>query len=370
MKIKVLLKKAIGFFLLNPYYLLQRIHPIEKGLVLLADGHQNHIPYSLEAVKKALEKNPNVHLLEYYKDYSFCGIRKALAAMLGFIPLYARAEYVFISDCYIPAASCFKRKGTTLVQLWHSSGLLKKVGCDSPVEKHNSMQGQYRNTDYFTASAPIVADTLSRALNIPRDRFIDTGTTRMDLLTDTRRTEMLKAAFLRKYPAYRNKKLILWAPTFRGNAHNGYLAGEEEIFHLQQDLGDEYAVIIKTHRFSNSKQINTPVNFSAEQLLTFADILITDYSSIYFDYLFFRRPVILFAPDFVAYEKERGIYLDYTEMPGYHAYDYNELLKGVLSTEDWADAQYKAAQDRLWEEQMLWCNGKSCTNLLSLLGLN
>lgn len=364
-----IIKRCVSCFILAPFYYLCCLHPIQKGLVVLADGHQDTLTYSLQAVKERLKEIPEFTVVEYFHNYSFCGMLEGLKIMLGFMPLYARAEYVFICDCYVPAASCRKRQGTTLIQLWHSCGLMKKVGVHSPEDAASMMKTQYRNTDIFTASSESVSDVLSEALLIPRDHFCTAGVPRMDLLYRKERIESLRRFFHAKYPEYRGKKLVLWAPTFRGDVRSAYLVGDETVVRLQEELKNDYAIVIRTHRFSNHQEIDTPIQMSSEQLMAIADVLITDYSSIYYDYLFFRKPIILFAPDLETYEKNRGLYIDYQYMPGYVATTESQLRYAITHLDDWANASYRQQIDALWEEQMTYCDGHSTDKLLREVGI-
>lgn len=364
-----MMKYCVSHFILEPWYYLCCLRPIQKGFVVLADGHQNTLTYSLQAISERVKEIPGINVVEYYHNYSFCGRLEGLKIMLRFMPLYARAEYVFICDCFIPSVSCRKRQGTTLIQLWHSCGLMKKVGIHSPEDAVDMLKIQYRNTDVFTASSAAVSDVLSEALMIPRDRFWTVGVPRMDLLYRKERIESLRRFFHTKYPEYHGKKVGLWAPTFRGNVHNAYLEGAETVVHLQEELKDDYGIVIKTHRFSNHQEIDTPIKMSSEQLMAVADFLITDYSSIYYDYLFFRRPIILYAPDLEIYEKTRGLYLDYKKLPGYVATNEAQLRYAITHMDTWADEDYYKRLDALWEEQMAYCDGHSTDKLLRQLGI-
>ena len=162
---------------------------------------------------------------------------------------------------------------------------------------------------------------------------------------------------------------MLWAPTFRGSAQTGYLAGEEEILRLQMELPEDHVLIIKTHRFARNKNIDTPITYAAEYLQVLADVLITDYSSVYFDYLYFRRPVVLFAPDLEEYLSEVGMYRPYETIPGRLARNYEQLRDAVLTTKIWADEDYVKRMDLLWDEQMAYCDGRSTQRLLTQIGL-
>lgn len=363
------LKRAACVMLLAPCYYLCCLFPVQKGLAVLADGHQDGLPYSMRALRLKLMELPHIKVVEYFRDYSFSGPVKGLWRMLCFMPLYARAEFVFICNSFVPTTCCRKRKGTTVVQLWHSCGLMKKVGVDSPEDAEGMMKTQFRNTDVFTASAPVVADVLSQALMIPRENFSEAGVGRMDLLYNRKRVDRLREYFYENHPEYLGKKLVLWAPTFRGNVHDARLEGEQTILKLQQELGDEYAILIKTHRVAGRRNIDTPVVLTSEQLVAVVDCLITDYSSMYFDYLYFRKPVILFAPDLEEYVQKRGIYPEYREVPGFLAEDEAALRKGLLTMDSWADDGYRARLDQLWQEQMTYCDGHSTEKLLLQLGI-
>lgn len=364
-----ILKYCTGALILAPVYRLCCLKPIKKGLVILADGHQNTIPYSMELLRARLQQIPELEVVEFFHDYSFCGMLQGLKIMVKFMTLYARAEYVFLCDSFVPTASCRKRKGTTVIQLWHSGGLMKKVGLDAPEDAVNMMKTQFRNTDVFTASSAVVSDVLSHALIIPRSVFSDAGVSRMDILFDEARNARLRTEFFKKYPQFRGKKIILWAPTFRGNVRNAYLVGSEIVQKLQKELRDDCAIIIKTHRFGDGQNLSTPIDFTSNELLPIADCLITDYSSIYFDYLAFRKPIILFAPDLRQYESNRGLYPDYRNMPGFVAENEEQLRQAILTMDTWADDGYHQQLDQLWEREMNDCDGHSTDKLLRQIGI-
>lgn len=367
--IRRMVKWLFGKLILAPLYRICCLQPVQRNLVVLADGHQNAMPYSMTAVADRLRQIPGLQVVEYFRDYSFSGAVNGLLTMIRFMPLYARAGYVFISDCYVPVSCCRKRGETTVVQLWHSCGLMKKVGRDSAEERKLMAGNQFRNFDVFTTSAGCVSDVLSHAMNIPRGVFCDAGVTRMDLYFDETRTQGIRERFFEKYPEYRGKKILLWAPTFRGTAQSSHMAGQDDILRLKAELPPEYALIIKTHRFANCKEIDSGVDISAENLLAVADMLITDYSSIYYDYLHFRRPIVRFAPDLAEYRRNTGMYVDYEALPGPIAGDYDALLRAVLTADEWCGGEYLRGIDEVWQQQMEYCDGHSTEKLLRRIGL-
>ena len=366
--------KAMKYFMckfaLSPIYYICCLRPVDKDLVVLADGHQSVMPTSMMMVRKKLSEIPGVKVKEYFRDYSFGGHLRGFMTMLRFMPLYARARYVFISDSFIPVSSCRKRKGTTVVQLWHSSGLMKKIGYDSPEESGRVFPLQYKNYDVFTVSSPLVGDTLSKAMRIPREVFADSGVTLLDFNFNKDYIAAFRNNFYTLYPQYLNKKIVLWAPTFRGSPRDGYLVGQREICRLKNELPDEYEVVIKTHRYSKHKEYDSDISYRADMLIHVADILITDYSSIYYDYLSRKLPIVLFCPDLEKYKAERGLYIDYDKLPGKHVKKYSELREAVLTADSWADEEYRRRIDEIWEKHMSLCSGDSCDKLFRYIGLS
>jgi CDP-ribitol ribitolphosphotransferase len=364
------IKTLVCKCLLSPLYSICALKLVKSNLVVLADGHRFDMPHSVMMVKMHLSEMPDLEVVEYYRDYSFVNPIKGIFAMMSFMPLYARARYVFITDSFIPVSACKKRKETTVIQLWHSSGLMKKIGYDSPQEADTVFEFQYRNYAVFTGASPMVGDVLSNAMRLPRETFVDTGVTLIDYNYREDLIAGFKKEFYSAYPEYEGKRIVLWAPTFRGTPREGYLVGQEEVWRLSQSLPDDYAVIIKTHRNSKMKEYDTEMEYRADMLIHVADVLITDYSSIYFDYLSKKLPIILFCPDLQKYREERGIYIDYESLPGKHVCDYDGLFNAVMEADSWADEAYRKRLDDVFKEHMSLCDGRSCEKLFKLIGLS
>ena len=127
----------------------------------------------------------------------------------------------------------------------------------------------------------------------------------------------------------KNKKVILYAPTFRDNQHDGagYVYDTHLDFRrLQQAIGDEYVVLFRAHYFvANQFDFDKYTGFVYDvsdldditPLYTISDLLITDYSSVFFDYANLSRPIIFYMYDLDEYaEGIRGFYIDINELPG------------------------------------------------------
>jgi CDP-glycerol glycerophosphotransferase (TagB/SpsB family) len=97
-----------------------------------------------------------------------------------------------------------------------------------------------------------------------------------------------------------------------------------------------------------------------------SDILITDYSSVWFEYLLIDRPIIFFAPDYSEYMEKRGMYLDYNLVPGVIIKDEknSNILKQVLRNHTYMDKSYELGRCKFKEEYMNGCDGKATERLL------
>lgn len=338
----------------------------KKHLIIFADGHHDSLPYSMKNMYDMIREK-GYETVDVFKDYGKVSQVKTFLLAAGFMKLYAQAKYVFICDNFFPVVSCRKSKETRVVQLWHSCGLLKTMGYDTKDDIPKYYIGNvYKNYDLVTVSAPACVDYLTRAMRQPEGVVQPLGVSRTDTYFQKSWTEACKTRFYEQYPNALNKKIILWTPTFRGNAGKPYQVGTDEILKLEQELGGEYFVIRKVHPHIEAKYHLSNCSIPSEELLVVADLMITDYSSIVFDYLFFRKPYVLFAPDIEEYMEDRGFYIEYESLSPYVVTDGKNLAENVK------DALEKS--DKSWiEEQYHYhlssCDGKATERILNYLEL-
>ncbi len=281
---------------------------------------------------------------------------------------YALAKY-FVSNSRIDTIIT-KREGQVYIQTWHGTPL-KKLGYDIPVGD-NALHSQdelcelYKldaeRYDYLLSPSAFTTEKFSSAFNLeennPDVKIIEGGYPRNDYLvtfTDYDVYYAKKSLGIEKI----NKKVILYAPTWRDNQYTygvGYeLALPIDFDKLQRELGDEYIILFRAHyfvarNFDFSAYPDFIIDVSSYEnindLYIAADILVTDYSSVFFDYSILKRPIIFYMYDLADYQEElRGFYISLDELPGPIVQTEDELIEAVHSDFVY-DEKYRAFNER------------------------
>jgi len=180
---------------------------------------------------------------------------------------------------------------------------------------------------------------------MPEKDILPLGVPRTDYFFSKENHMKAYEKFFAQYPALKGKKLILYAPTFRGKSHR------QDAFQIpidfqtmQQILGSQFAVLVHLHPYmredlhvrDNENHFVYHINngFDIQELMLVSDILITDYSSIIFDFSLLDRPMAFFAHDLEEYERERGFYFEYPSfVPGPIFKETRELAEWIKKGE-------------------------------------
>ncbi len=171
------------------------------------------------------------------------------------------------------------------------------------------------------------------------DNVLPLGTPRTDRFADAAGLDATRSRVLEAHPDLRDRRVVLYAPTFRGRGAEKRASGDLDGTALRAALPADHLLVLKTH--PNLDPAATDVagfdlvidpTTEINDLLTATDVLITDYSSSIFEWALLRRPLVLLVPDLEAYEADPGIYLDYrTEMIGDQVLDTAGVAAAVLT---------------------------------------
>ncbi len=260
----------------------------------------------------------------------------------GYYKDLARAKYWIMNSNVRPFLK--PRKEQVYVQTWHGTPL-KKIGLDMPgSELDYGKEG--KKFSYMISPSKYCSEKLVSAFGLQgrEDIVLETGYPRNDALFTFDQAKV--NSILRELDIPRGKKLILYAPTFRDDKHSeisGYEnAAGIDFEELKEQIGDEYMVLFRAHYFvtkhmdfSRLKDFVIDVSDyeDVNDLYIISDMLITDYSSVFFDYANLKRPIIFYMYDYEDYKSNaRDFYLDQSELPGPIAKTQEELAKAIEDT--------------------------------------
>lgn len=251
-----------------------------------------------------------------------------------------------------------KRKEQVYVQTWHGTPL-KRMGYDQkklPGEKELSkLKIQTDAWDYFVSPNAYSTRIFKKAFRYGGE-IIESGYPRNDLLVTKPDSVSNKVKDLYKIPA--QKRVILFAPTFRDWDPNSFQKTLQDINRLSREADENTVVLLRLHYLLSSKisSIAMPENVinasdyeDIQELYLISDVLITDYSSVMFDYALLKRPIILYCYDLEEYLSRRGMYFDLAELaPGPVCRNIDDVIYYVNNPESFIG--YKEGLNRFVSE--------------------
>lgn len=232
----------------------------------------------------------------------------------------ATSSHIFLNDNFLPLGYMKLSDETKIVQLWHGMGSFKKFGGSSETDPAvlKELKAATKNTNHILASSEHIRDNYAEAFMAPKEKVICIGCPQVDYFFREHDIDAWKGELYEKYPEMKGKKLVLYAPTFRGDEERDKKFLESFDFEtFQKELGEEYFLMVRLHPQIQSATVpDTVANMTdypnVRKLLCMTDILIADYSSIAVEYSLLNRPIILYAFDKEWYlSEDRGFYFDY-----------------------------------------------------------
>ena len=303
--------------------------------LVIFSGHSRRYNDSPRAIYEYMLAHPEKYGRYKYvwalEDVDFADISgnpiKVKADTLKYFILTLKAKY-WVACVNIERSLHYKKKDCRYLNTWHGIPF-KCVGNDAGGRKDYN----FDTLDYFCYSGEYEAEIYARAFNVKRDVMIPSGLPRNDELYHV--TEDEKLHLKKKLGLPLNKKVIMYAPTWRDSVDNGKscsLCPPVDVAKWEKELGGEYVILFRMHAYTNKLmglEFNDIVrDFSSypaiNDLFKVSDYLISDYSAAIFDYAILERPIISFAYDYEEYKDLRGLYIDMKE----------EMPNGICRTED------------------------------------
>ena len=268
-----------------------------------------------------------VWALENPNDFDIPNAIKIEINSFKYFIIALKAKY-WVSSVNIERGLSFKKNNTIYLNTWHGAGT-KKIG--NAVSKRKDYN--FSNVNYMLVQSNFEKNIFINDFGANKENFLFSGFPRSDELFTTQKTQIDIYKHKLKIPI--DKKIILYAPTWRESKNNGLsydLNIPLDIKKWKEKLNDDYVILFRTHTFTtnllnlefNDMIIDVSDYHNVNHLLLISDILITDYSTIVFDYSILEKPFLCFGYDYNEYKNERGLYIDFEK----------EYPNGVQKTED------------------------------------
>lgn len=293
----------------------------------------------------------------------------------------AKAKY-WINNILFPVKD--HRDEVVYLNTWHGTPL-KKLGFDIDLDgpEKRSFDNLYKeslNWDYLLVDNDYGEEKLVGAFHFKKN-IIKKGYPINDIFFDEKKKGKIRNKILLKYPAIEGKKIILYAPTWRdleGDYVNGYDFNLPfELERLYSEISDKAVIMVKLHHLIadnlviDDKYKDFIINASHEEdimeLLCVTDILITDYSSVFYDFTGTRNPILFYMYDAEEYiNKTRGLYVDINTLPGPIVRDTEEIIECIKNI-FCGNFTYDKKLNMFCDEMNKYRKGTSCKDVLDIV---
>lgn len=403
--LKYYVKEIIAFFL-HIFW----IFPIQKKKIVFLNDHSYSFSDNLKYLALYLLEYDSQNYSMYFSlknDEGLAGLSIVPVRWLSFKHFFhAITANVLITNnggiSYLPI-----RKKQLVINTWHGGGPYKVTGTKAlndyykmseleEIDHNKKVLAQKRNKrliywyekglqynankfDYMLSSCKMCTDVEAKGLFYTDHQCLDSGMPRLDwMFRKDKVSETRKKVFV-SYGIEPNKKLILYAPTFRGffSDYTGVISDEMlEIDYKQvieaskYKFGGDWIFAVRLHprlkdiKIENGNLINMTAYPDAQELLMSLDMLITDYSSVMWDVSFSKNPVFLFAPDINDYQVKRGFYLQINKWPFPLATTNKELTENIINFDS---SEYKIKVTKHHDDVGSFEKGNSCQMLKKII---
>ena len=331
------------------YQIAEHLSPKKGNRILFMTETKDYLWGNLKYIHdRIVERGLDQKFRISYSLRKAVGQHKSAASWFRLVSLLAKQDFVFVDD-YVPIFGFLDlNERTKLIQVWHAGEGFKAVGyCRFGKEGTPFPVGScHKKYDYVVTGSEHLVHIFEEVFGIPESVFLPLGMARLDGFLDQTRIEDFRSSFYKDHPDFAGKKLILFAPTYRGSGQKTafYDYDQLNMEEIYDFCGDQYIWAFKMHPFINelppipdefkSRIVVLDRDANINDLYYVTDLLITDYSSNYFEYALLERPVLFFTYDREIYELTRGVHRSVRDSAPGKVCDSFEDMMTALRNED------------------------------------
>jgi len=314
---------ALTRLVLNLVAIVAQLLPL-RAEVLFASSRDRALGPQLAAVAEALRTAaPELrqrHALAPY-GYGLGAKVRYLLHLIGATWTLQRAEITILDNAWLPAHITPRRQGSSVVQIWHAEGAYKRFG-HAARGTSTAADGALSDLIHGGYSAALVSSEFVRpayaeAFRLPLEHVHATGPLRGAWLASQEEVARRRAALIEQYPALNGRRVLLYAPTFRGRGSERTTTLNIAPDAIAAALPDNWVVLIKAHplvpisgHLQHPSCMTVDQRIPVDELFPIADALFTDYSSSIFLWSLLERPLLLAVDDVASYERDPGLFFD------------------------------------------------------------
>lgn len=325
-----------------------RKYPETRGILFLSE-RRLEAGGNLDRIRSEVQKAG----YPYREFLTECPIHKLTRSQIRTCAEMTAAAKLIILEDFVPQIHALSiRRETQILQMWHACGAFKLFGLSELgiVDHLKQSTRNHRSYTAVLASSEGVVPFYSEAFGVDEPVVHPIGVPRTDIFFDQGYAAEIRKKLLDKYPVCRDKKVILFAPTFRGSGNKTayYPWDKFPVAQIMSRLPDDTILILKNHPFVKKKCeipqeyqnriLDLSVSENINDLLFITSLLITDYSSVIFEASLLEIPMLFYTFDLQEYLKKRDIYFDFASFaPGRITGDLQELekeIKKMITGED------------------------------------
>ncbi|MEL0537487.1 glycosyltransferase [Staphylococcus debuckii] len=308
--------------------------PYAVFLYLLSHKKYKHLKHIwvVDTQKKKQE------FAKVYKHYS--NVEFVVKESNDCLQMLTTAKYILNNSTF--PAYFTKKANQVYVNTWHGTPI-KAMGLDVEDNLLGSQNiiRNFLSSDILVSPNTHTSEIFKRAFSLEglySGELLEIGYPRIDLTLNADKKKVFK--HLKQSGLHMSdREIILFAPTWRGSDVNKPEDSLKDVYRMIMELKNntEYQVLVKVHpfvyktalKYKELKPYLVPDSFDTNELLSVIDLLVTDYSSIFFDYLVTDKPMIFYSPDYEDYKNDRGFYIKPDALPGPSVFNTDDLIEAV-----------------------------------------
>ena len=365
------------------YKLCQKRRTINPKKVVFIEVRLPEISNNFKLLYQKLKDDYDMEIHTCLLRNTFVNQEQYLKNCLKMVKEVADAKYVFINEGSNIFSAIPLRDETVVVQTWHGCGAFKKFGFSTAEKKFGASRKQglkypfYKNYTYVTVSSPEVIWAYAEAMGMDeeeRKKIKPIGISRTDVFYDESFRNSSFYHLYELFPEAKGKKVLLYAPTFRGKTATATTPDIIDIPLMKDSFGEEYVMIFKHHPIVKKRPVieesckdfarDFTFDMAIEELICVSDVCIADYSSLVFEYSLTNRPMIFLAHDIEEYDDWRGFYYPFSEFAPGPVVKTNEQLIEAIKNINYTDAS-RITEFR--NKFMSSCDGHATERILNLI---